>query len=70
MGTNKTVEVKWRPSMHANMRRVRSKFKEEREREREREREGGGGECFCLESDDFGFICAGVSNLGDYKRNA
>ena len=23
-----------------------------------------------LESNDFGFICAGVSNMGGYKRNA
>ena len=36
---------------------------------------GGGGkrkkeEEFCFGSTDFGFICAGVSKLGDYKRNA
>ena len=25
---------------------------------------------FCLDSNDLGFICAGVSNVGGYKRNA
>ena len=25
---------------------------------------------FRLDSDDFGFICAGVSNVSRYKRNA
>ena len=40
------------------------KEKQERERERERERE------FRLNSNELGFICAGVSNVGGYKRNA
>ena len=32
---------------------------------------GGGveGEEFCLDSNDLGFICAGVINVGGYKRN-
>ena len=29
-----------------------------------------GGKEFCLDSNDFGFICAAVSNTGRYKRNA
>ena len=43
--------------------RVKKK-KEEEEREKERKKEK-----FRLDSNNFGFICAGVSNVVSYKRN-
>ena len=40
-------------------------------RMKEREKGGGGGERVVhLDSNGFGFICTGVSNVGGYERNA
>ena len=46
------------------MNRVRPWLKREREREKRKKKE------FRLDSNEFGFICAGVSNMGGYIRNA
>ena len=58
------------------MRRVRPGLERERETDRQtdrqtdRDRDRKTHREFRLDSDDFGFICAGVSNVGSYKRNA
>jgi len=54
LATNKTVEATQRPSTYVNMRRVCPGYKKR----------------FHLDSNDFGFICADVSNVGGYKRSA
>jgi len=50
------MEAKYRPRTHANLRRVRPGFKKERKK-------------FRVDSNDFGFMCAGVSNADSYERN-
>ena len=44
------------------MRRVRPGLKKRKKRRKKKE--------FRLDSDDFGFICDGVSNVDGHKRNA
>ena len=49
-----------RPSTHVNMRRIRLGWRKEKRKRKKKVR---------LDSNDFGFICAGVSNVVSYKRN-
>ena len=42
---------------------MRQKFSELKKKKRKKKK-------FRLDSNDFGFICDGVSNVGGYKRNA
>ena len=54
LGTNKSVEADDASSKHARKHEARPpRVKKE----------------FRLDSNDFGFICAGVSNVGGYERN-
>ena len=48
--------------MHVNMRRVRRGQKKKKKKKEEEEQ-------FRLDSNDFGFICAGESEVGGYTRN-
>ena len=52
----KTVEATWRPSTHENVRRIHPGWEEKKKK-------------FRLNSNDFGFIWAGVSNMVSYKTN-
>ena len=53
LGTDKTVEATWCPSTRVNMRHIHLGLKKE----------------FRLDSNDFSFIWAGVSNMVSYKTN-
>ena len=57
LGTNQTVEAPQSPSTHMNMRHIRPRYLKKKEKK------------FCLDSNDFSFIWAGVSIAISYKRN-
>ena len=56
--------------MRVNTRRVRFGEEEEERKKRKEKRKKKKEDVFCLDSNGFGFICAGVSNVGGYTRNA
>ena len=59
---NKTVEATLRPSTRLNLRRVRPGLKKKEKKKRKKQ--------FRLDSNDLDFICADVSNVGGFERNA
>ena len=61
LATNKTADATEHRSKRVNMRRVCPGLKKKKRKKKEE---------FRPESNDFGFICAGVSNMGDYKGKA
>ena len=76
-----TATLKWSDPR----RQSKKKKKREREREREREETyivpkhapkhearppPGKKKKFCLDSNDFRFVCDGISNVGGYERDA
>ena len=68
LGTSKTVEATQYPSTHVNMRRIHPGLKKKTEKKKRKKKERKKKECH-LDSNDFGFIHAGVSNMVSYKRN-
>ena len=69
-GTNMTVEATQRQkNTHVNMRRIHTgqKKEEKKKKKRESEREKKEEEEYRLDSNDCGFICAGVNFVDGYK---